>query len=449
MDLLSQALLREVDPEPDPFVQAWPGRRSLALEVGVLAVPIVGITVTALFAGISFEPEVIAFIAVMLVLAASFPVRAHLFGIRRLLVDSDGIETMTARRSERTHWAQVSRIEARNDLERVRLLAQGGPREIDLSRLGVNERLAVIDALRAHARGTPVGPWTDAGRRFRQAALPVLSGVLFLFVAGAFFEDYVGYSMGMRCSGPSSYMHDRFDVPDGAGCIVIGVSGAAERAGLRQGDKIIAQDGHPITSGPQFHARFFDEDTGPLAVPARKMRLTVLRGGEPKPLDITLTLGPGGGIDLPEDDPLYWFRKARAREGGEPAKGIAEYTRAIELAPEFDLAYLYRGDLYYWELRDSQTAWADYRRALELNPEHAEAHRAMGWLWSGGSGDDLDRAMTHAREAIRIDGCEGGFERYNLDCRYDYLLLADLHESLGDAAGAAAARRAADSFYPD
>ena len=73
----------------------------------------------------------------------------------------------------------------------------------------------------------------------------------------------------------------------------------------------------------------------------------------------------------------------------------------------------------------------------------------MGRLWANGTGDDLDRAMMHIREAIRIDACEGGFERYNLDCRRDYEVLAAIHDGLGDPVAAADARGRADAFYPD
>ena len=262
--------------------------------------PLLSIAWIALFVGLAFVPEVFAFIVIMLALAVSVPVRGHLQGIRRLTVDANGVEVTTGRGKKFAYWAQVSGLRAHEDLSRIQLDAQGKPLDIDLRRLGADERLAVLNAMRSHIPHLTVVRWENSVWRWRELAIGTLFSLALIVFGAAFYDDYVGYSMGMRCSGPSRYMEQRFDVPAGPGCVVIGVSGAAERAGLRQGDKIIEQDGHPITSGPQFHHRFFDEDDGGLfAVPARKMHFVVLRGGEPEPLRITLTHGAGGGIDLP------------------------------------------------------------------------------------------------------------------------------------------------------
>src|SRR5437868_3774157 len=69
-------------------------------------------------------------------------------------------------------------------------------------------------------------------------------------------------ALGVRCSGPSKYLRAKFDLPDQRGCIVIRVSGPAERAGIRQGDLMTGMNGYPITSGPQYSHRFDAEVAG-------------------------------------------------------------------------------------------------------------------------------------------------------------------------------------------
>jgi tetratricopeptide (TPR) repeat protein len=58
---------------------------------------------------------------------------------------------------------------------------------------------------------------------------------------------------------------------------------------------------------------------------------------------------------------------------------VADFTRAIELDPEYVTAYYNRGVLYWRELRNGYRAIRDLTRVLELKPAWAEAlfNRAM------------------------------------------------------------------------
>lgn len=61
----------------------------------------------------------------------------------------------------------------------------------------------------------------------------------------------------------------------------------------------------------------------------------------------------------------YW-------EARDLAQAIKECDRALEIAPNFAQAYIYRGELYD-ELGQSEQAIADYQRAVQLDPESEDA----------------------------------------------------------------------------
>jgi tetratricopeptide (TPR) repeat protein len=141
------------------------------------------------------------------------------------------------------------------------------------------------------------------------------------------------------------------------------------------------------------------------------------------------------GSDWEEDpaDPIYYFVQARADEGVHPDEQIANYSKAIEMAPDFDLALLYRADAYWYDFHDYNPAYQDYTTAANLNPGQGEAQRELGWM-AYRSADNFisptaerswfDEAEAFARRAIVAHQCEGAFERANYDCAMDYVLLA-------------------------
>ena len=57
-------------------------------------------------------------------------------------------------------------------------------------------------------------------------------------------------------------------------------------------------------------------------------------------------------------------------------KAIADYTKAIELNPNYAEAYSNRGNMYYRK-GNSVKAIADYKTALQLNPNNAEAKEKL------------------------------------------------------------------------
>ncbi len=124
-------------------------------------------------------------------------------------------------------------------------------------------------------------------------------------------------------------------------------------------------------------------------------------------------------------------------------RDIADYSRSIELAPDFDLAYLYRGILYE-ELGDYTSAVRDYMKAIELSPDLGEAYSILAYSLNP---DDVEGAMSNIRKAIRLHECEDGFGKYNVDCAVDHSLLARL-EGYADLTTAIAAANQAVEFFP-
>lgn len=64
---------------------------------------------------------------------------------------------------------------------------------------------------------------------------------------------------------------------------------------------------------------------------------------------------------------------------------VGDFTRAIELSPDFAQAYYDRGLLYWRELGDPQRAVRDLTRVIELKPARAEAwfNRALAFQTLG------------------------------------------------------------------
>ncbi|MEO6197560.1 MAG: hypothetical protein ABIP58_05560, partial [Dehalococcoidia bacterium] len=58
-------------------------------------------------------------------------------------------------------------------------------------------------------------------------------------------------------------------------------------------------------------------------------------------------------------------------------------------------------------------------------------------------------AMDHARRAIELDACDGGFEEWNLDCARHHVVLAPLHGDKGEVAQMLAAAEQSIRFFPN
>jgi hypothetical protein len=362
---------------------------------------------------------------------------------RSLEVSGEGVRLRRMFTTTIVPWWYVTGVVARPDLSELRIDATPLPIDVRLSGLPEEARAGVVNAIRARLpAGITIGPGAADrfGRGWVTNGLGVLgaAGLLATLYAHPFLS---GGTLGMRCSGPSAYFDARFRLPPGRGCVVIRVSGSAQRAGVRQGDRLIAMNGAPITSGVQFNNRFFDEDT-------RRYTLTLVRAGEPAPIEISFRTRSGPSPSSPDSDPLTWF--LRARGNPDTKKAIAYYGRAIELEPGFDLAYLYRGELML-ESGDIEQQWnalPDLQRALELDPNSAEANRALGEYYTGQIFVDPTVPKTYMARAIELHACDGGFTGKNLDCEIDYSDLANLLRFRTETQASIDAAEKALTYYP-
>ena len=96
---------------------------------------------------------------------------------------------------------------------------------------------------------------------------------------------------------------------------------------------------------------------------------------------------------------FYHLRGATHRHFGNTSTDLAEhqravndFSRAIELDPDYAEAYFSRGVLYWRELRNAYRAIRDMTRVLELAPQRTEAlfNRAMAYQIRG----DHDQAIA-------------------------------------------------------
>ena len=102
---------------------------------------------------------------------------------------------------------------------------------------------------------------------------------------------------------------------------------------------------------------------------------------------------------------FYHLRGATHRHFGNTGVDLAEhqlavddFTRAIELDPQYADAYFSRGVLYWRELRNAYRAVRDMTRVLELAPHRAEAwfNRAMAHQIRG----DHDKAIADLEQYL-------------------------------------------------
>jgi tetratricopeptide (TPR) repeat protein len=86
---------------------------------------------------------------------------------------------------------------------------------------------------------------------------------------------------------------------------------------------------------------------------------------------------------------------------GDYQGALADFDRAINLNPNYALAYYGRGFLKADKLQDTQSALADFDRAIELDPNNAVAYYARGILkhehFNDEPGGDIADIQTAAK----------------------------------------------------
>lgn len=336
-------------------------------------------------------------------------------------------------------WWDKPDVTATPDITRVYVASGARTMKINLSRRPTDSRVEFVQSIRSWVKqyGYEVDAAEQPSNLRDQALTLVISGVgIALMFSAIYLFGPSGHVLGMRCSVNGAYFQERFDTPNRQGCVVLRVSAGAKNAGVKQGDLLVEMNGVPITSGAQFMT-VFDESKPP-------WHMKLLREG--KAIEVTAKSGRRQTFEKDTQDPIYYYLRAREKARDHPVDAIEDYTTAIELEPEFDLAYLYRAELYD-EIGSREEASADFLRALELSPTLGEAHRffARHERDAGNS----SAAMFRIRKAIELDNCTGAFEALNVDCNDDYYLLAVLQEGYYDLQEPIANLLQAVRFWPD
>lgn len=87
---------------------------------------------------------------------------------------------------------------------------------------------------------------------------------------------------------------------------------------------------------------------------------------------------------------------------------IATITRVIEIDPKNAEAYFYRGNVWY-DKGDYNNAIADYTQAIEIDPQYAKAYNKRGLAWENKG--DYNSAIADYTKTIEIDPKEA--DAYN------------------------------------
>jgi tetratricopeptide (TPR) repeat protein len=447
---LASLLEREVDAELAAHTQTF--RRPHFMQTMVYfvasAIILVSFIVSFLSNGLTLLSLLLGVAEVLLILTHGTPLLINI--TRTLTISPEGVESRDVFGRRSIDWWEVQHLLVADDLSRFRAEGVRSKFTADTSAFAADTRITIYRTLRAHLAGRQLEleTWPQGARLLRFVKANGLSLGIFaaVMIATALAGSQLlpeGNVLGLRCAYASGYLREKYDLPDRNGCVVMRVNQGtgAHRAGLREGDLIVGVEGVPITSGPQF-TTYWE------SLEKRTQKFTVIRPGETDEVELKVTLGGHGRLpDYDPEDPYFFYLRARGAE--DSSQAILDFTTAIELDPEFDLAYVYRGALYT-EANVPDMAIADFNKALELDPTLTEAYRERAWY------DvftlDYEAAADDSESAIELDRCEGGFETYNYDCHMNHLTLALAYGERGDSdslrRGVEEAERAA-AFYPE
>ena len=103
----------------------------------------------------------------------------------------------------------------------------------------------------------------------------------------------------------------------------------------------------------------------------------------------------------PDSADAYNNRGDAYDEMGEYGKAIADYSRAIELEPCYAAAYFNRA-YAYGELDDYNKAIADYSKAIELNPTDAQAYYNRGLDYYNYNQGEVQKAVDDLEKCIEL-----------------------------------------------
>ncbi len=106
------------------------------------------------------------------------------------------------------------------------------------------------------------------------------------------------------------------------------------------------------------------------------------------------------GLALAESAQQFFDRGVEASENDNYDEAIADFTKALEIDPNYAKAYGNRG-ITYAEKGQPDEAIADFNKALQINPKDAEAYTYRGWAYAYKG--QFDQAITDYNKAIEIN----------------------------------------------
>jgi tetratricopeptide (TPR) repeat protein len=142
-------------------------------------------------------------------------------------------------------------------------------------------------------------------------------------------------------------------------------------------------------------------------------------------------IGVAGALADPDsvlvgrDDPGVHLSRGNAHlDAKEYNKAIAEYTRAIELRPDFAEAYNNRAYATYSKYDGIGDPLTDLNRALELRPEFPHAYNTRGCVYMAAG--EPDKALADFNRAIQVqpDYPRAYRNRANVQLRKGHIGLA-------------------------
>ena len=135
-------------------------------------------------------------------------------------------------------------------------------------------------------------------------------------------------------------------------------------------------------------------------------------------------------------DNSYYFNRAYDKaKRGDHYGAISDYTKAIEINPQYESAY-YNRAISKGELKDYYGAISDYTKAIEINPQYAAAYNNIAFIKRKKEINDNYGAIFYATKAIEIDPNDSN----------PYLNRGVAKENLGDLKGACDDWRKASSL---
>jgi tetratricopeptide (TPR) repeat protein len=100
----------------------------------------------------------------------------------------------------------------------------------------------------------------------------------------------------------------------------------------------------------------------------------------------------------PEAEEHFW-QGIEYRKENKNDLAMKEFTRAVELAPDYDLAYYNRALLYYFD-GDLERSLAEYNKALELSPNNPFWTYERGFLYI--QLGEQEKAISDLERALEI-----------------------------------------------